>query len=75
MTIYVPKQKEIEVVQFVELADFAKQDPKATQWHFDVDGLVGTHENDECWIIGSYDGTTKLLFHTIRFAGQVRRPL
>jgi hypothetical protein len=61
MTKYVPKQKEVEVVQFSEIAEFAKNDPKATQWHFDVDGLVFTHENDSCWIVGSYDGTTKFV--------------
>ena len=61
MTKFVPKQKQIEGVQFTELQEFKKQDPKATDWHFEVDGLVFTHENDSCWIVGSKDGSTKFL--------------
>lgn len=61
MDRYVSKRKEIDVAIFQSIPKLAEQDEKATQWHFEYDGLVFTHENDQCWIVGSKDGKTKFI--------------
>ena len=61
MDTYVTKRKEVQVAIFQAIPKLAETDDKATKWHFEYDGLVFTHENDQCWIVGSKDGKTKLI--------------
>lgn len=62
----------IEAITFDELIDFGKTHTHLTNgmpWSFDYQGHPLTHENDECYLIPTLEGTMRFTPHDMLITG------
>lgn len=69
MAKYRKKPVIIDVVTFEEFVEFAKENSESPHWSFDCNGYAVTHENDECYLIQTLEGTMRFTPEDVLITG------